>query len=271
MEDIFILKLVSSFVVGGLWIAGATFIAEYFGTKIGGIIGGLPSTVLMALYFIGETQGKEQLYETTGLFPLTYSLNAVLMITYVILARNGTIAGISGAISVWLLCQSLLFYLKLGSFIFSIVSWLFFLLLSYIVLEKILKVRSVQQATIPFSLIHLLWRAFFSGFIISLAVFMGRIGGPMMGSIFSAFPAGFVCTLIITARSVNVNFSRSLAAHLLMSGLINCVVFALILRFTLGCFSLPAGTAVAYLISVVCAYITYLFSRKGLNRLRVAE
>ncbi|MCP4683701.1 MAG: DUF3147 family protein [Desulfobacterales bacterium] len=35
-----------SFVVGGLWVAGTTFIAEYFGTKIGGIIGGLPSTIV---------------------------------------------------------------------------------------------------------------------------------------------------------------------------------------------------------------------------------
>ncbi|MBN1224817.1 MAG: DUF3147 family protein, partial [Candidatus Aminicenantes bacterium] len=53
MTKIFLIKLVLSFFVGGAWVAAATLIADKYGTKIGGIIIGLPSTLLVSLFFIG--------------------------------------------------------------------------------------------------------------------------------------------------------------------------------------------------------------------------
>ncbi len=47
MDNIFILKLVLSFIVGSLWITMGTVLAEKYGTKIGGLIAGLPSTILI--------------------------------------------------------------------------------------------------------------------------------------------------------------------------------------------------------------------------------
>jgi hypothetical protein len=51
----FILKLVLSFFVGGLWITGGVALAERRGSKAGGLVLGFPSTVLLAIVFIGWT------------------------------------------------------------------------------------------------------------------------------------------------------------------------------------------------------------------------
>jgi hypothetical protein len=51
----FWLKLILSFIVGSLWVTLTTLSAERFGSKVGGLIGVLPSTVVIALLFIGFT------------------------------------------------------------------------------------------------------------------------------------------------------------------------------------------------------------------------
>ena len=52
MDDIFFLKFALSIIIGGAWIALATVLAEKFGTKLGGVIAGLPSMTAAALFFI---------------------------------------------------------------------------------------------------------------------------------------------------------------------------------------------------------------------------
>ena len=54
--DLFWIKLILSFFIGGTYIAFTIWIAEKFGSKIGGIILGLPSTTLVSLIFIAWTQ-----------------------------------------------------------------------------------------------------------------------------------------------------------------------------------------------------------------------
>ena len=66
MTDTFILKLALSFFIGGLWITIASVAAERLGSKIGGVIGGLPSTAVVAFGFVGWTQGAQQIYLDIG-------------------------------------------------------------------------------------------------------------------------------------------------------------------------------------------------------------
>ena len=46
ITDVFLFKLLLSFVVGGCYIAAMLWVAERFGSKIGGILIGLPSNLL---------------------------------------------------------------------------------------------------------------------------------------------------------------------------------------------------------------------------------
>jgi hypothetical protein len=52
MDHAFLLKTVTSFLAGGIWIGASTLLAERLGSKKGGLVTNLPSTILVALVFV---------------------------------------------------------------------------------------------------------------------------------------------------------------------------------------------------------------------------
>lgn len=71
-EGVFLVQLAISFIVGSFWVLLTTFLADRFGSKIGGFIGGLPSTAAVSFFFIGLTQSTEIAALATTVFPLSY-------------------------------------------------------------------------------------------------------------------------------------------------------------------------------------------------------
>ena len=63
MDLSFWIKFGLSFLVGGVWVTLSSVAAERFGSKAGGLIGGLPSTIVVTLLFIGLTQSAERAAE----------------------------------------------------------------------------------------------------------------------------------------------------------------------------------------------------------------
>jgi len=98
MDPAFWLKLSLSFIVGSLWVTLTTMSAERFGSKVGGLIGGLPSTVVIALLFIGFTQSPEVAAQATTVMPLAQGLNGLFVLTFMGLARRGLWQGVVGAL-----------------------------------------------------------------------------------------------------------------------------------------------------------------------------
>jgi hypothetical protein len=259
--NLFYLKLILSFFVGGIWITLVTLAAERFGSKIGGFIGGLPSTVVVSFFFIAWTQGSSKAFHASTVFPAAMAMNAIFVIVYVLLVRKRLLLGISGGIVVWLMGQSLLVISNVHRFIVSILLWALILITSYYILEKKLKIYPSEKIKVAIKPIQLVGRAVFSGGMIAVAVIMSKVGGAIWGGIFSSFPAVFISTLIITALSVSPDFSRSLASPLMISGLINCVVFSVVFRFLILQMNILSATFLSYAASIVSGGFTYLFIR----------
>ena len=59
METWFVLKLLLSFLVGGLYIAFVIRVSERVSAGVGGILAGMPTTVLISTFFIWWVQGTE--------------------------------------------------------------------------------------------------------------------------------------------------------------------------------------------------------------------
>jgi len=114
-----------------------------------------------------------------------------------------------------------------------------------------------------YSTLQVLGRAFFSGIMIAFAVFMSRIGGPIFGGIFSAFPAVFISILIISYKSRGMDFSRAMTKPLMTTGMLSIVAYGTAVRFLYPSFGLIAGTLGAYILSLVFAYISYLIFQKN--------
>ncbi len=69
-----------------------------------------------------------------------------------------------------------------------------------------MKISSQDKLQVSYPPSQLIWRALFGGAVIALAVFMGKLGGPLLGGIFGSFPAMFLSTLVITYPAVELIF-----------------------------------------------------------------
>jgi hypothetical protein len=248
-----------------MWITLTTISAERFGSKVGGLIGGMPSTVVIALLFIGLTQSPQIAAQATTVMPLAQGLNGLFVLTFMLLSSYGLWASLVSSLFLWFFQSSLLYLLDIQSFWISLLGWLILLVFCYLAVEKLMKVSSHGRLIISYPPSQLVWRALFGGGIIAFAIFMGKIGGPLLGGIFSSFPAMFLSTLVITYKASGPSFSRSVGKSLLISGLINVPLYEIMVRFLYPLIGLGLGTALALLFSLGTGYLSFLFMKSRLS------
>ena len=261
METSFWFKLGMSFLVGGAWVTLSTVAAERFGSKVGGFIGGLPSTVVVALLFIGITQTSLVASRSTTIIPLVQGVNGLFIISYILFVKRGFILSLASSLLIWFLLASILMVIGIRSFLISVVGWVFLVLICYLIVERYLRISSKDKVSVHYTSSQIIFRALFGGAVIGFAVFMGKVAGPMYGGIFATFPAMFISTIVITHRTGGADFSRAVAKALMVSGLINVALYAIAVRYLYVWLGLIYGTAIAILFSCVTGYMTYLFIR----------
>jgi len=265
MDYTFWYKLLLSFLVGGGWVTLTTIMAEKFGSKIGGLLGGLPSTIVVSLLFIGLTQNAEVASQATTIVPLAHGFNTFFILVFVLSIPKGLKLAVPLSLLSWFSSATLLVLLNINRYRISLSGWLVFLIFAYVLLEKILRIKSHGTVTIEYSAGQIMFRAVFSGSAIAFAVLMGKLGGPLFGGIFATFPAMFLTTLIITYRSGGTEFSRATAKSLLISGLINVTLYTIFVRYLFLSVGLFWGTGIALLLSAGTGYLTYLFIKAKIS------
>ena len=62
--------VIGAFVFGAVWLSVVTLIAERVGSRLGGVIVGLPSTIFISYLFIALSQSSEIIYEVSESGPL---------------------------------------------------------------------------------------------------------------------------------------------------------------------------------------------------------
>lgn len=265
MDASFWLKLGLSFLVGGTWVTLSTIAAERYGSKIGGLIGGLPSTVIVTLLFIGLTQTPQVAVSTTTVIPLSMSCTGLFMVTYLFFARRGLHVGLGMALLVWFCLSSLLLALNVRDVRISILGWVCVATGLFLVVEKGMRIPSQIKEKKHYTAAQIAFRAVFGGVVIAFAVLMGKLGGPLLGGIFATFPAMFLSTLVITYRVGGADFSRAVGKSLLVSGIATVPPYALAVRFLYPWAGLGLGTLLAILVSLGIGYFTFLFMRARMS------
>jgi hypothetical protein len=264
-EGHFYFKLILAFAVGSTMVTLATVAAERLGSKLGGLIGGIPSAVAISLFFIGYTETPRLASEATSTIPLTMGLNGFFLVVYVGLTGWGAWIAMAGALSFWFALASLVLFLNFSNFPFSLLFFLLSLVGSYLILEKRFHLPSTEKILIRYTPFLILSRAFFSGAMISSAVYLSRVGGPIWGGIMAPFPIIYISTLIILAKSKGVEFSRRMTKPLLVSGMINVVAYSIAVRYFYLLFGLALGTVLALGISAISTYGVYWFMKNKMS------
>ncbi len=262
LDQSFIINLVLSFLVGSLWVTIITVIAERYGSKIGGFIGGLPSTIVIALLFIGLSQSTAAAAQAAVMIPLVMGVNGIFIMIYLVMIRRGLILALGTGLVFWFIVNAIIVWAELGGLWFSALGWLIMLAASYYITEYGMTITSKGGIRVPYTLQQMLARGVVSGMIISLAVLVSRLAGPIIGGIFSTFPVIFMSTLFITYRTGGPEFSRAVAKTLMLSGMINVGVYAIAAHFVYQHFGLMSGTFLTLLVSVISASGTYYLIRR---------
>lgn len=264
MIDTFIIKLALSFIVGGVWVTIATLIADKYGTKLGGIIIGLPSTLLVSLFFIGWTQSPGVAVEATTIVPIIGAVNALFLVAYIALVRVNFWIALSGSALFWVLCSFSLLVFKFSNFYLSLMIYVIVVFISYFIIEKGIRVKSKSAREITHNVGTLLFRGLLSGTIIALAVAMGKIGGPLLGGMFAMFPAMFLSTVLITYFSQGPLFSSAVMKVALFSA-VSVVLYGVLVRSTYIPLGLGWGTLVSIIISFSTAFFIHVVVIKRIS------
>ncbi len=261
----FALKLALSFLVGAVWITLTTMAAERYGSRVGGFLGGVPSTIVVALLFIGWSDGLAAARATTTSFPLSFSVNALYLLAYAALARFGAAAALGGAVAAWVAGQALVLALPRTPFAFNLAAVAVAVVVGYLVLEYGLQVRAQAGYRVRYTWQAIAGRGLLAGSIIALTVALARLGGPVVGAAMGAFPAVFTSTLLIASRQAGAPFARGMTTSMLVSALINVVVYVSAFRVWSNHLGLVASTLAALAVSLVSVAGTLVFVRRHVS------
>ena len=105
--DLFLVRLLLSFLIGGTWVTIITESTVKYGPRIGGLLAGFPSTVAFSLAFIGWTQSAATAVEATTALPLALAFTAAFPLVYAFLAKGGRFRfALAGSLVFWGLPRS---------------------------------------------------------------------------------------------------------------------------------------------------------------------
>lgn len=255
-----VLHLALAFAVGSLWVTLVTVIAERTGSALGGVVGGLPSTSAFAFFFIGLNQSPSAAAQATTVFPLAFGFTCIFLLAYAFFARRGFRIGLFASLTLWSAVSSLIAFSSFSNYAFSLAGFIVIALGVYYALGK-LKLENLAGASAHPTIIQLATRAVFAGSIVSLAVLLSQIGGPILGGIFSAFPAAFVSTLYIVNKSRGLEFSRAITKPLIVSGALTIIPYSIAVKLLYPAAGIWLGTAAAYIMVAPLAFLAYRINR----------
>src|SRR3989338_3465963 len=247
--DPFILKLVLSFFVGGGYVVFSTIMAEKFGSKIGGFIAGLPSTVAFSLFFIAWSQGSEVAVAAAPVVPAMVGASILFVLVYIHLLRNNIFLALFGSLLVWFLSGLILLWVKFDNIYLSILlflaAWIFFIIA--------IKAIPTKSIAVPFSFGGMGLKFMMAGGAVAVAVFLSKALSPLWGGLFAGFPAVFLSTMLMLTY-LRPDFAIAVGKAIPL-GTLATVLYPLLVHLLYPSLGFILGTIVAYGCSVVFAII----------------
>ena len=222
---------------------------------------GLPSAVVVALFFIGWTQSPEAGVQATTLVPASVGVAALFNVVYAALYPRGFGRALAAALAVWFGLILALLAAGMETYLQALGIFLVLYLGSIIVLEKWLDIPSEGRRPTRYTFGLLLFRGCLGGGIVVFAVTMARISGPLVGGIFSVFPTIMLSTMVINHLTHGPAFATAFVKSITYSGPVNSAVYALAVSYTYPAYGLVGGTAVAFAVSLVSGYLVYSWVR----------
>jgi uncharacterized protein DUF3147 len=263
MDSVFLTKVTISFFVAGVWIATATFLAERFGTKIGGLITNLPSNILVSLIFIAQVNDINFVVNSIPAIPIGMTINSVFIFVYILVLPLGILRSTILSLFIWFLLAFVSIQVNFENLKLNVIIYIVLTLVLFFIADKYLKLPQQQKSDKPYKINQLILRAVFAGGLVAAVVFISNFFDAYIVGIFSSFPAVLLSTMVILAINQNIAFARVTGKILILSTS-NIVVYSLVVYFTYPTLGIVWGTVFSFL----CAFIWVWVFYPMLNKLR---
>lgn len=262
----FTLQLILSFVVGGLFIALQTLIAERVPLAWRGIVLTLPSTMAMGLLFIGLTKSPQDVVETVKVIPASEGIAYVYFVFFILLTtRLNLILSLIGAIISWAFLAFAILKFPPPNFLVSILYLAVTIIPTYLIIIRLPQVTNLK--IFPINLKHITVRSLLGGTIIALAVFLSKTLGNTWGGLFATFPAVFTSTLIIYYHLQGKNVLPSIGKSLYLPGVFGYLVYAWIVAMLYPRIGIWLGTLSSYLVLLIFLFVWNFLVGKSSGKL----
>lgn len=238
-------QVLTSFFVGGIFIATQTIIAERAPEKWRSIILTIPNTMAISFLFIGLTKSPKDIIYVANFYPASLAVCYVFVAAFASLSNLKLFYRLIVAYIFWLL--SAFFILKFPPTGFLMAVTVYFLpviLLSYWTTKRLPSPPPFKP--MPITLKIAITRAIISGSIIALAIIMAKTLGNTWGSLFSAFPAAFTSNFIIYHRAYGKTVIPSIAKLLFFPGSAGFIIYALVSAQIFPKYGIWWGTITSY-------------------------
>jgi hypothetical protein len=227
-----------------------TVAAEKLGTRVGGLLSGLPTTALVSIMFIGWSQNVEAAAQAAVMVPATMGLNTVFLLVYALLSSRGMVVAVFSALLIWTFSAMALAALRLADIASSTLLFVALASSSFILFDRCVRVGTENAPSLKLDVGQLLGRGVFAGIIIASAVYLTRVAGPWLGGLFSAFPATYLSIIVIFGRQHGLLIGRAMVRSMVVASTA-ISVFGVVTHLSLTALGLGPGIALGYACSLV--------------------
>jgi hypothetical protein len=253
-------QVVLPFVLSALVVIIVMYIAERYGSKVGGILGTLPSTIVIAFLFIAYTENTIFASQAASVVPAELGVNVIFLLVFALLVHRSMLLAFLITFLVWTFLSVLLIVFNFQDIVFSVLFYLGAVIVSFLFLEKIKKIPSQGHIRVHYTPRKIVFRGVLAGSIIAIAVFLSNIDAVISG-VFSVFPAILSSTMLISVREHGPDFASGMAKSMML-GLSSVATYATVIYFLYPLYGVLVGTILAYLLSLCVTLGIYSLRQK---------
>lgn len=247
----FALKVLVSFLVGGAYVSGIIWASEKLGSRVGGSLAGLPSTILVGLIFIDVTEGSNSAQAAVAIVPLIFM--ASLAYGVVFIEAGKTIGNVGNSLKLSFLAMLAWLVIVvpekmlLGSLRFAFIC---LIALAGLVLFRFLvsKYGSALPVRLPLPRQVYFIRFAMGGAVIAASVIAARLLGPVWGGVISSFPGLLGTVLYFLNKSQGGKFLEGFVRRLPLS-YFSSFIFLVVVHQTI----LKLSDGLSFVLGLICA------------------
>ena len=235
-------------------------VAEKYGTKTGGILGTLPSTIIVAYIFIALNKGTTFASNSVAVVPAEIGINLIFLFVFALLIKKSVYFAFIASFVIWTALSFILWFVDLKNIYISVSIFFISLLFTFVIIEKFVKIKSIGQKAVHYTVTKIAFRGLLAGTIITITVLLSNVGEVIAG-IISVFPAIISSTMIISYYEHGAGFAAGLAKSMII-GSCSVMSYAASIHFLYPLYGIIFGSIGSLIISIIVTLLILQLRKK---------